>query len=75
MSKRLAVIAVVILLVVVFLPLSNLLGLSGRNEPITVAGGAPEYAEVSAIFQAKCVDCHSPEMTRRPLYASPLLGG
>jgi cytochrome c peroxidase len=70
MSKRLAIIAVVILLVVVFLPLSNLLGLSGRNEPITVAGGAPEYAEVSAIFQAKCVDCHSPEMTRRPLYAS-----
>jgi cytochrome c peroxidase len=70
MRKRLAIIAVVILLAVVLLPLSNLLGLSGRNDPITVTGGAPEYAEVSAIFQANCVDCHSPEMTRRPLYAS-----
>jgi cytochrome c peroxidase len=69
MSKRWAIIVVVILLAVISLPLSNLLGLSGRNEPITVKGGVPEYAEVSAILQEKCVDCHSPEMTRRPLYA------
>ncbi|MEY3880607.1 MAG: hypothetical protein RIQ94_1403 [Pseudomonadota bacterium] len=56
--------------VVIFLPLSNLMGLSGENEPIAVvAGSTPNFAKVSQVFQNKCVDCHSPGMTRMPIYA------
>ncbi|MFU8787918.1 MAG: cytochrome c peroxidase [Methylobacter sp.] len=52
------------------MPLSNLLGLSGKNEPIAVvAGSTPSFAQVSLILQNKCVDCHSPGMTRMPIYA------
>ncbi len=55
---------------VILLPLSNLLGLSGENEPIVVvAGSSPSFAKVSPILQNKCVDCHSPGMTRMPIYA------
>ena len=57
--------------VVVFLPLSNLLGLSGKNEPISVVSGStPIFSKVSEVFQNKCVDCHSPGMTRMPIYAN-----
>ena len=57
--------------VVVFLPLSNLLGLSGKNEPISVVSGStPNFSKVSEVFQNKCVDCHSPGMTRMPIYAN-----
>ncbi|MEY3807206.1 MAG: hypothetical protein RI893_182 [Pseudomonadota bacterium] len=53
-----------------FLPLSNMLGLSGENEPIpVVAGSSQRFATVTQIFQNKCVDCHSPGMTRMPIYA------
>ena len=53
------------------LPLSNMLGLSGENEPISVISGSSErFAKVSQIFQNKCVDCHSPGMTRMPIYAT-----
>lgn len=56
--------------VAVFLPLSNLLGLSGENEPIVaVSGTTPNFAKTTQIFQNKCVDCHSPGMTRMPVYA------
>ena len=57
--------------VVVFLPLSNLLGLSGENESIgVVSGSTPNFSKVSEVFQNKCVDCHSPGMTRMPIYAN-----
>ena len=56
--------------VALFLPLSNLLGLSGENEPIAVvAGSSQNFAKATQIFQNKCVDCHSPGMTRMPIYA------
>ena len=63
---------VVLLLVVgiVSLPLSNLLGLSGENEPINgVEGSSANFIKVTKILQNKCVDCHSPGMTRMPIYA------
>ena len=53
------------------LPLSNMLGFSGENKPISVVSGSSErFAKVSQIFQNKCVDCHSPGMTRMPIYAT-----
>jgi cytochrome c peroxidase len=56
--------------VVLFLPLSNILGLTTKNEPIVPeANTSPNFAKVSQIFQNKCVDCHSPGMTRMPIYA------
>ena len=56
--------------VALFLPLSNLLGLSGENEPIAVISGSSQnFAKATQIFQNKCVDCHSPGMTRMPIYA------
>jgi len=56
--------------VALFLPLSNMLGLNSKNEPIApVAGTSANFAQVSQIFQNKCVDCHSPGMLRRPIYA------
>ncbi len=54
----------------VVLALSNMIGLSGENEPIPVVSGSSEsFAKVSQILQNKCVDCHSPGMTRMPIYA------
>jgi cytochrome c peroxidase len=56
--------------VALFLPLSNILGLTTKNEPIVPeANTSPNFAKVSQIFQNKCVDCHSPGMTRMPIYA------
>lgn len=57
--------------IALFLPISNLIGLSGENEPIPiVAGKSATFAQASQILQNKCVDCHSPGMTRMPIYAS-----
>ena len=53
-----------------FLPLSNMIGLSGDHEPIKLAPGVSQsFAEVSKIMQNKCIDCHSPGMTRFPIYS------
>jgi cytochrome c peroxidase len=53
------------------LPISNLLGLAGENAPINVkARSSEKFAQVSQILQNKCVDCHSPGMTRMPIYAN-----
>jgi cytochrome c peroxidase len=61
---------ILFLALVLFLPLSNLLGLSGENEPIiAVSGSSANFVQVSKIFQNKCVDCHSPGMTRMPFYS------
>ena len=53
----------------VILALSNMIGLSGENEPIPIVSGSKSFANVSQILQSKCVDCHSPSMTRMPIYA------
>lgn len=63
---------IVLLLVVVilFFPISNQLGLQGENEPIPVVTVSSEsFAKVSPILQQKCVDCHAPGMLRKPIYA------
>lgn len=53
-----------------FLPLSNMIGLTGGHDPIKLAPGASQsFAEVSRIMQNKCIDCHSPGMTRFPIYS------
>ena len=58
------------LAVLIFLPLSNLLGLQGKNELIPALPGQTDtFRRVSAILQEKCVDCHAPGMARMPIYA------
>ena len=47
----------------------NLIGLQGKNKPIAVTNGSERFTKVSQIFQNKCVDCHSPGMTRTPIYS------
>ncbi len=59
-----------ILAAILFFPVSNLIGLTGKNEMIQVVSGkSNRFVEVTQIFQTKCVDCHSPGMTRMPIYA------
>jgi cytochrome c peroxidase len=68
--KKTSVIVAASVAVALFLPLSNILGLTPENEPIApVANTSESFAKVSQIFQNKCVDCHSPGMTRMPIYA------
>ena len=53
------------------LPLSNLVGLNGENNIIAIRPSASaQFAQVSTILQNKCVDCHSPNMTRMPIYSN-----
>lgn len=55
---------------ILVLPISNLIGLSGENELIKVISGKSDnFAKASQVLQNKCVDCHSPGMTRMPIYA------
>ncbi|MBL6987455.1 MAG: cytochrome-c peroxidase [Methylobacter sp.] len=59
-----------LLAVILFFPVSNLIGLQGHNEPIPVVSGkSANFVKVSEILQNKCVDCHSPGMTRMPFYS------
>ena len=68
--KKIYLFLLLLAAVTLFLPISNLLGLSGENEPISVVPGSSQsFAAVTQIFQNKCVDCHSPGMTRMPIYA------
>ncbi len=56
--------------VFLFLPISNLLGLQGKNPLIPVlANRSDAFRRASAIVQEKCVDCHAPGMARMPIYA------
>jgi len=50
-------------------PISNLLGLQGKNEPIAVVNGSKSYTKASQILQNKCVNCHSPGMFRASIYS------
>jgi len=68
--KKIALFLALLLAVILFFPISNLLGLQGENEPIPVVSGKSDsFVKVSPILQNKCVDCHSPGMTRMPFYA------
>ena len=59
-----------ILIVSLFLPISNLIGLQGENEIIPVmVKGSEGFDKVSQILQNKCVDCHAPGMLRKPIYS------
>ncbi|BCG63852.1 MAG: cytochrome c peroxidase [Methyloprofundus sp.] len=62
---------VLFLACLIALPLSNLLGLNGKNKSIPINSTASiQFSQVSKILQNKCVDCHSPNMTRMPIYAN-----
>lgn len=68
--NKLSLLLLSLLAVILFFPLSNLLGLQGKNEAIAVIPNRSEnFAEVSRIMQDKCVDCHAPGMLRKPFYA------
>jgi cytochrome c peroxidase len=68
--KKILLFLLFLLAVILFFPISNLIGLTAKNEPIPVVSGTSDsYAKVSQILQNKCVDCHSPGMTRMPIYS------
>ena len=68
--KKTRLILAVLGSVAVFLPISNMIGLTSKNQTINpVIGASANFTKVSQIFQNKCVDCHSPGMTRMPIYA------
>jgi cytochrome c peroxidase len=68
--KKTTLFIVLLVALVLFLPISNLLGLTSKNEPIpSITGSSPNFVQVSDIFQNKCVDCHSPGMMRKPIYS------
>jgi len=72
MKNPFIIVSIVILLVIILsLPVSNLLGLQGENDRIPITEKCAEgFEKVSAIFQQKCVDCHAPGMLRKPIYAA-----
>lgn len=68
--KKIPLLLLFLLVVILIFPISNLIGLSGENEPIPVVSGKSDrFVKVSQILQNKCVDCHSPGMTRMPIYS------
>ena len=68
--KKIQWLFLLLLAVILFFPISNLIGLQGENEPIpTVQGSSESFVKVSKILQDKCVDCHSPGMLRKPFYS------
>ncbi len=70
MMNKLRLFLLLLLAVVLFFPISNLIGLQGENELISVVPKSSEsFSRVSQILQNKCVDCHSPGMLRKPFYA------
>ena len=68
--KKVLLFLLLLLAVILFFPISNLIGLTGENEPIPIVSGKSDsFAKVSRILQNKCVDCHSPGMLRKPFYS------
>ena len=68
--KKVQLLLLLFLAVILFFPISNLIGLTGKNDPIpAVSGKSDSFAKVSQILQNKCVDCHSPGMLRKPFYS------
>lgn len=71
MIKKSALVLLSFLAVILFFPISNLIGLQGKNELIPVVLHSSEgYNKVSQIMQDKCVDCHAPGMLRKPFYSA-----
>ncbi len=69
--KKIQIILAVMGSIAIFLPLSNMTGLTGKNENIApIAGSSSNFSKITEVFQNKCVDCHSPGMTRLPIYAN-----
>lgn len=68
--NKTSIFLLLLLAVILFFPVSNLIGLQGHNEPIPVVSGkSANFVKVSEVLQNKCVDCHSPGMTRMPFYS------
>jgi len=68
--KIIRLISTLTLTAFLFFAISNLLGVNEENKPILVKPGISEdYVKVTRILQNKCVDCHSPGMTRMPIYS------
>ena len=68
--KKILLSLLLLLAVILFFPISNLIGLTGKNEPIPVVSERTDsFVKVSQILQNKCVDCHSPGMLRKPFYS------
>lgn len=71
MSSKSRKILIALLLGALALPISNLLGLTTNHPPISVKNSKTQhFAEASKIIQEKCIDCHSPGMTRLPIYSA-----
>jgi cytochrome c peroxidase len=59
------------MLFALFLPLSNMIGLTENHDLIkAIPGSSPNFTDASRIMQNKCIDCHSPGMTRFPIYSN-----
>jgi len=70
MMKKIPLLFLSLLAVILFFPISNLIGLQGKNELIPVVLNSSEgFGKVSQIMQNKCVDCHAPGMLRKPFYS------
>jgi cytochrome c peroxidase len=70
MMKNFSLLLLLLLAIILFFPVSNLIGLQGKNELIpTGMNGSDSFRKVSQIMQNKCVDCHAPGMLRKPFYA------
>ncbi|MCK9605570.1 MAG: cytochrome-c peroxidase [Methylomonas sp.] len=68
--KNFSLLLLLLLAIILFFPVSNLIGLQGKNELIpTGMNGSDSFRKVSQIMQNKCVDCHAPGMLRKPFYA------
>jgi len=68
--KTIRFILILVLSIFLFFSLSNFWGFTEKNPPISVKSGiSSDYVKVSNILQNKCVDCHSPGMTRMPVYS------
>lgn len=70
MMKKFSLLLLSLLAIILFFPISNLIGLQGKNELIPAGlNSSDSFKKVSQIMQNKCVDCHAPGMLRKPFYA------
>jgi cytochrome c peroxidase len=70
MMKKFSLLLLSLLAIILFFPISNLIGLQGKNELIPAGlNSSDSFKKVTQIMQNKCVDCHAPGMLRKPFYA------
>jgi cytochrome c peroxidase len=68
--KKFSLLLLSLLAIILFFPISNLIGLQGKNELIPAGlNSSDSFKKVTQIMQNKCVDCHAPGMLRKPFYA------